>query len=176
MGLLDKHQKTDIRYKGKDFILYEPRGEKYNNLQKMIEDNLQVGKDGAVSGELALSCIREVMRTLTNIGDEVDDITDEDFVNKLNNGDRELKDLLRAIEELVDEVVNDIVYKEVDELKKIKSYILSLENNKDLNEFKDVMNNLFKNNGYDITYDELLNIDYNNPQSVNKMIEKLQKK
>ena len=123
MGLLDKHQKTNIRFKSEDFMFYEPTILQKDELKNMIKETIKINKDLEISGDISLKEIRFVIKELTNIGNEIDELSDEEFKNKLNNGDRQVINLFREVENYINEVIEDIMYENEQYIKFINSFI-----------------------------------------------------
>ena len=141
MGLLDKHQKTNIRFKSGDFIFYEPTVLQKDELKNMILETLKINKSLEVNGDISLKEIRFVIRELTNIGNEIDELSDEEFKNKLNNGDRQVLNLFREVEQYI---------------KFINSFINIANTKADEGKIKEKINRLLKRYKVKSNYDELI--------------------
>src|SRR5574344_1826037 len=118
MGLLDKHEKKDIRYKNGDFVFYSPN-------------------------EIQINEIKQITRELTNIGSEVDKLSDEELLNKLYNGDRQLVLLFREIERFIYEFVEDMAYEQEQSIKFINSYINIINSNISVDKTKEKKNKCY---------------------------------
>ena len=144
MGLLDKHQKTNIRFKSEDFMFYEPTILQKDELKNMIKGTIKINKDLEISGDISLKEIRFVIKELTNIGNEIDELSDEEFKNKLNNGDRQVINLFREVENYINEVIEDIMYENEQYIQFINSFINIANTKADEGKIKDKVNRLLK--------------------------------
>lgn len=171
MGLLDKHEKKEIRYKNGDFVFYSPNEIQLVEIKQILSDTLSIDNKLDINGELTSREIRYITRELTNIGSEVDELTDEELLNKLNNGDRQLTLLFREIERYVYEFVEDIAYEQEQSIKFINSYINIINSNISVNKTKEKINKLLKKNKINATVDELINIK-ENPDKITELITK----
>lgn len=172
MGLLDKHERKEIRYKNGDFVFYSPNEIQLNEIKQILLDTLSVNNKLDINGELTSREIRYITRELTNIGSEVDELSDEELLNKLNNGDRQLILLFREIERFVYEFVEDMAYEQEQSIKFINSYINIINSNVSMNKTKEKINKLLKKNKIKATVDELASIK-DNPDKITELITKI---
>lgn len=172
MGLLDKHIKKEIRYKNGDFIFYSPNEIQSNEIKQILLDTLSIDNKLDINGELTSREIRYITRELTNIGSEVDELTDEELLGKLNDGDRQLTLLFREIEKYVYEFIEDIAYEQEQSIKLINSYINIINSNVSVDKTKEKINKLLKKNKINITVDELINVK-ENPNKITELINKI---
>lgn len=111
-GLLEQHQKTEIRAEFDNIIIYEPRNEQLEELRKILQKAVNGDGNGFVNSEQT----RYMIKTFTNIGDEIDEYTDEVLESKINNGDRTLKKVIRELKGICDEIAEDIQYQVYQEI------------------------------------------------------------
>ena len=173
MGLLDKHQKNNIRYKNGDFVFYSPNEIQINEIKQILSDTLSVDDKLNMNGELTSREIRYIIRELTNIT-EVDELSDEELLNKLNNGDRQLVLLFREIERFIYEFVEDMAYEQEQSIKFINSYINIINSNISVDKTKEKINKLLKKNKINATVDELAQIK-DNPDKIIELTNKINK-
>lgn len=174
MGLLDKHKKKEIRYKNGDFIFYSPNEIQSNEIKQILLDTLSIDNKLDINGELTSREIRYITRELTNIGSEVDELTDEELLSKLNDGDRQLTLLFREIEKYVYEFIEDIAYEQEQSIKLINSYINIINSNVSVDKTKEKINKLLKKNKINATVDELAQIK-DNPDKIIELTNKINK-
>ena len=174
MGLLDKHEKKEIRYKNGDFVFYSPNEIQMNEIKQILSDTLSVDDKLNMNGELTSREIRYITRELTNIGSEVDELSDEELLNKLNNGDRQLVLLFREIERFIYEFVEDMAYEQEQSIKFINSYINIINSNISVDKTKEKINKLLKKNKINATVDELAQIK-DNPDKIIELTNKINK-
>jgi hypothetical protein len=172
MGILDKHQKSDIRYKNKDLTFFEPTEEQLQEVREIIKKNITLQKELKISQELDVKSIRLIIRELTNIGAEIDEYSDEELLEKLNNGDRILKLLLREVEKFVNEVLDDILEEQIEQAKSVNTLINIANSNQDVKTLEIKINKFFKKNKMDMKFEDFMNMK-DNPQIMENLTKKL---
>ena len=80
--LLKKHQKKEFRYESKDFKLYELTDYQRNELASMVAESSKIENE-KLTGEVSLKSIRYIIRELTNVGSEIDSISNEELESLL---------------------------------------------------------------------------------------------
>ena len=141
-------------------------------IKQILLDTLSIDNKLDINGELTSREIRYITRELTNIGSEVDELTDEELLGKLNDGDRQLTLLFREIEKYVYEFIEDIAYEQEQSIKLINSYINIINSNVSVDKTKEKINKLLKKNKINITVDELINVK-ENPNKITELINKI---
>ena len=154
--LLKKHQKKEFRYEGKDFKLYEPTDYQRNELVAIVSENSKIQDDELV-GEFGLKPIRYIIRELTNIGSEIDDIEDKELEVLLGNGDRELQLLMREIELLLHEVTEDVLHQTTRNIKFMNDVINALDTNGDLDKLRKKWDKFNKKYKLNVSWEDLIN-------------------
>lgn len=144
MSILRNHQKSDIRFQSEDIILFEPTVEFREELFKIISDQTVINDNGEVTGEVGLQLIKTIIRESSNIGAEIDEISDEEFEMLLENGDRVLTLFLREIGRLVEEIAEEISYRYQEQLKMMNTILNSINNSKTLEELDKKLNKVLK--------------------------------
>lgn len=172
MGILDKHQKTDIRFKNKDLTFFEPTDDQLQEVKEIVKKNITLQNELQINKELDINSIRLIIRELTNIGAEIDEYTDEELLEKLNNGDRTLKLLLREVEKFVNEVLDDILEEQIEQAKAINTLINVTNGNQDLKTLEIKINKFFKKNKIDMKLEDFMNTQ-NNPEKIQELTNKL---
>ena len=170
--LLD-NQKTDIRYSDKEIVIYEPTDiQREEIINSILGENVQVGEDLSMQGEVSFRNIRTIIRECTSIGASIDEMTDEEVETLLNNGNRRIKILFREITNLLEELSEDIQWKYEQEIR-VANTFLNIANSKDsADKVKVKMEKLMKKNGIDISLEELANAQ-KNPEDMNKIMNKI---
>lgn len=167
MGVLQNHKKKDVRFQKGDLIIYEPNEIQYNEIVKIIEDNVVTNNNLDAKGELGIQPIRYLIRELTSIGSEIDEMSDTELNIAFDNGDRELVLFIRELTTLINEITEDIQYKQyelIDTMSKIFSILNSQESEIDM---KNKFNRLCKRKGINMTFDEFIELQ-NNPEELQK--------
>ena len=169
--LLD-NQKTDIYYKDNDVIIYNPTEIQHEEIVKILQDNTKVGEDLSIEGDIPSSMVRYLIRELTNIGHEIDEMTDEEILSAIDNGNRRIKILFKELLNLVEEIGEDIQWAMEQQVKTINKLINIANSKESEDKVKAKIEKLMKKNGLDISLDELADIQ-NNPENINKLVNKI---
>lgn len=154
--LLKKHQKREFRYESKDFKLYEPTDYQREELTNIVAENSKIENDELV-GELGLKSIRYVIRELTNIGGEIDEILDKELESLLDNGDRELQLLMREIELLLHEIAEDVLCQTTRSMRYMNDFINTMDVNGDSEKLKKKWNKFNKKYKLNVSWEDLIN-------------------
>lgn len=168
--LLRKHQKKEVRYESKDFKLYEPTPYQRDELASIIIENSKIEDDELVA-ELGLKSIRYSIRELTNVGNEIDELTDKELESLLDNGDRELQLLMREIELLLHEVVEDILCQTTRSMRYMNDFINTMDANGDSEKLKKKWNKFNKKYKLNVSWEDLINNAEKREELENKLKE-----
>jgi hypothetical protein len=174
--LLEKHQKIKeenvkyIRFQNKDIVMYEPVDEQRQEIKNFILENSQT--DFSINEEAQVKLIRLIIREHSNIGAEIDEYTNSELQEKLNNGDRTIILLLREVSTLVDEIVEDISYEYLQQIKIMNSMFNIMNNNQELNTLKIKVNKFLKKNKINMQFEDFMNIQ-NDPQVLQELVNKI---
>ena len=168
--LLRKHQKKEVRYESKDCKLYEPTDHQREELANIVAENSKIENDELV-GELGLKSIRYVIRELTNIGGEIDEILDKELETLLDNGDRELQFLMREVELLLHEVVEDILCQTTRSMRYMNDFINTMDVNGDSEKLKKKWNKFNKKYKLNVSWEDLINNAEKREELENKLKE-----
>ena len=168
--LLKKHQKREFRYESKDFKLYEPTDYQREELTNIVAENSKIENDELV-GELGLKSIRYVIRELTNIGGEIDEILDKELESLLDNGDRELQLLMREIELLLHEIAEDVLCQTTRSMRYMNDFINTMDVNGDSEKLKKKWNKFNKKYKLNVSWEDLINNAEKREELENKLKE-----
>ncbi|WP_195515672.1 hypothetical protein [Paraclostridium bifermentans] len=168
--LLKKHQKKEIRHESKDFKLYEPTDYQREELMNIITENSKIENDELVA-ELGLKSIRYVIRELTNIGGEIDEILDKELESLLDNGDRELQLLMREIELLLHEIAEDVLCQTTRSMRYMNDFINTMDVNGDSEKLKKKWNKFNKKYKLNVSWEDLINNAEKREELENKLKE-----
>ena len=170
MGILDKHQKQEIRFQSGDLIMYNPTDVQVEEFKNVLSESFSINQDLSIDGGLNLREIRFIIRELTNIT-EIETLSDEELLKKIDNGDRQLTLLLREIERYIYEFVEDMSYEQEKSIKFINSSINIINSNADNVKMKEKVNRLLKKNKITATIDELMAVK-DNTEKITELISK----
>lgn len=165
MGILERNQKTDVRFKGGEFVLYEPNEIQRDELAKMLGM-----LEGSQEETLNTSMVRYILREISSLGAEVDEYSDEELDNNFENISRDGQLFLREIENLCMEIAEDIVYMREKFVKMYKSFERIMKTSQDEAKILEGVGKLLKKNGIDLSVEEFLT-HKNNPEKIKEIIE-----
>lgn len=168
--LLKKHQKKEFRYKSKDFKLYEPTSYQREELASIIIENSKI-QEGELGGEFGLKSIRYIIKELTNIGSEVDELSNKELESLLDNADRELQLLMREIELLLHEVAEDVLYQTSRNIKFMNDIINALDTNGDVDKLRKKWDKFNKKYKMNVSWEDLINNANKREELENKLKE-----
>lgn len=111
MGILRDNQKTQIRYECEEVILYEPTKTQLAELKHIVYENTKMDLEkGVATTEYSYDIMRYIFKFYTTIGDEVDELTDDELEDLIENGNHKIQGLMRAITEMLREIASNSLY------------------------------------------------------------------
>ena len=156
MGILKNNQKKEIRFQKDDVILYEPNKAQLDELKVIITENTNIDlENGEAVSELSYDIIRYIFKFLTSIGDEVDDLDDEELEECIENGNNKISSLMIEIENMIREICDKLINSYIREIRNINETFKILELNGELESVKSEFNAMAKKNNLNVTFDDL---------------------
>ena len=156
MGVLKNNQKKEIRFQKDDVILYEPNKAQLDELKIIITENTNIDlKNGEAVSELSYDIVRYIFKFLTSIGDEVDDLDDEELEECIENGNNKISSLMVEIENMIREICDKLINSYMREIRNINEKFKILELNGELENVKSEFNTMAKKNNINVTFDDL---------------------
>ena len=156
MGILKNNQKKEIRFQKDDVILYEPNKAQLDELKIIITENTNIDlENGEAVSELSYDIIRYIFKFLTSIGDEVDDLDDEELEECIENGNNKISSLMIEIENMIREICDKLINSYIREIRNINEKFKILELNGELESVKSEFNTMAKKNNLNVTFDDL---------------------
>lgn len=156
MGILKNNQKKEIRFQKDDVILYEPNKAQLDELKVIITENTNIDlENGEAVSELSYDIIRYIFKFLTSIGDEVDDLDDEELEECIENGNNKISSLMIEIENMIREICDKLINSYIREIRNINEKFKILELNGELENVKSEFNTMAKKNNLNVTFDDL---------------------
>ena len=156
MGILKNNQKKEIRFQKDDVILYEPNKAQLDELKVIITENTNIDlENGEAVSELSYDIIRYIFKFLTSIGDEVDDLDDEELEQCIENGNKKISSLMIEIENMIREICDKLINSYIREIRSINEKFKILELNGELENVKSEFNTMAKKNNINVTFDDL---------------------
>lgn len=177
MGILNNHIKKSIRFSKGDLVIYEPNEFQYEEIMKLIENNISTDENLNAKGEVGIQGVRYLIRELTSIGAEIDEMSDSELAIAFDNGDRDLTIFLRELKKLIEEIVEDVQYKQYEAIDMISKMFDILNAQEDENIIKNKFNKLCKKKGIKMTFDEFIELQTKPEELKERMtIKKVNKK
>lgn len=156
MGILKNNQKKEIRFQKDDVILYEPNKAQLDELKVIITENTNIDlENGEAVSELSYDIVRYIFKFLTSIGDEVDDLDDEELEQCIENGNNKISSLMMEIENMIREICDKLINRYIREIRNINEKFKILELNGELENVKSEFNTMAKKNNLNVTFDDL---------------------
>lgn len=156
MGILKNNQKKEIRFQKDDVILYEPNKAQLDELKVIITENTNIDlENGEAVSELSYDIVRYIFKFLTSIGDEVDDLDDEELEECIENGNNKISSLMIEIENMIREICDKLINGYIREIRNINEKFRILELNGELENVKSEFNTMAKKNNLNVTFDDL---------------------
>ena len=156
MGVLKNNQKKEIRFQKDDVILYEPNKAQLDELKVIITENTNIDlENGEAVSELSYDIVRYIFKFLTSIGDEVDDLDDEELEQCIENGNNKISSLMIEIENMMREICDKLINNYMREIRNINEKFKILELNGELENVKSEFNTMAKKNNINVTFDDL---------------------
>ena len=156
MGILKNNQKKEIRFQKDDVILYEPNKAQLDELKVIITENTNIDlENGEAISELSYDIVRYIFKFLTSIGDEVDDLDDEELEECIENGNNKISSLMVEIENMIREICDKLINSYMREIRSINEKFKILELNGELENVKSEFNTMAKKNNINVTFDDL---------------------
>ena len=156
MGILKNNQQKEIRFQKDDVILYEPNKAQLDELKVIITENTNIDlENGEAVSELSYDIIRYIFKFLTSIGDEVDDLDDEELEECIENGNNKISSLMIEIENMIREICDKLINSYIREIRNINEKFKVLELNGELESVKSEFNTMAKKNNLNVTFDDL---------------------
>ncbi len=152
----ENNQKKEIRFQKDDVILYEPNKAQLDELKVIITENTNIDlENGEAVSELSYDIIRYIFKFLTSIGDEVDDLDDEELEECIENGNNKISSLMIEIENMIREICDKLINSYIREIRNINEKFKVLELNGELESVKSEFNTMAKKNNLNVTFDDL---------------------
>ena len=156
MGILKNNQKKEIRFQKDDVVLYEPNKAQLDELKVIITENTNIDlENGEAVSELSYDIVRYIFKFLTSIGDEVDDLDDEELEECIENGNNKISSLMIEIENMIREICDKLINSYIREIRNINEKFKILELNGELENVKSEFNTMAKKNNINVTFDDL---------------------
>ena len=112
-------------------------------------------ENGEAVSELSYDIIRYIFKFLTSIGDEVDDLDDEELEECIENGNNKISSLMIEIENMIREICDKLINSYMREIRNINEKFKILELNGELENVKSEFNTMAKKNNLNVTFDDL---------------------
>ena len=156
MNFLESNKRQDIRFKNGNVVLFEPNDEQRMEIEKLLlNQNINMNREKA---DVDYSIIRYILRNCCENGAFIDEYTDEEIINKINNGNRNLKKLEQEAILIIEEVLEDMYFNTERDLKGIDNLLNLFNRNDSLEKLKIKFDKLSKKHKWNLTFDDLLKV------------------
>jgi hypothetical protein len=120
MGILDQNLQLggEIIFNENGIIVYSPTVEKRETISKILQENSTINFEQKVElkAQLDIKIIRLLISELTNLKDEIEHISDDELTFKLSNGNKTIKNMLRQLKSILEDISTDIMYESLDQI------------------------------------------------------------
>lgn len=159
MGFFNDIEDNGIRYEGYGFKVYEPTEIQLEELEIILKDQEDLKQDNEtlnVKGSVDEKVVRYIIRNMTSIGSEIDEINDDDLLSKINSSNRKFVALARQISSIIEEVVEDIQWTLHQTMTLVSGFIKSVETTTESEKLNNKLNKLLKKHGMQFTPQEFM--------------------
>ena len=178
MSFLKQHLRKKERYVCKYFTVYNPNKTQEKELRDMMEGSMKPVEDNngevEVVGTFSVPIIKWIITELTNIEEDFSEISDEEFVQMIEDGDEIVEELMHQIKQLLTYYGNKIVREQETLIETIEQTIDLFTVGTKLDSTKDKISKLFKKKGVDLPADECLKL-LGKPEELKKVLEEAEK-
>lgn len=177
---LKDYERKDILFQRGELILYNPNKIQMDEIKKEYSDKVKMSNVDEIKADINL---RYIYRNLTSLGSQIDELSDEEFEELLDENNskysRDMELLYKEVLDLVNDIAEDIVHDFMSQIKETKQLVNIITANTDLVETQKKLEKFLKKNkilNKDTTMDELINKVMQDPTSLQSMINKKQNK
>lgn len=133
MGILKKYQQGEIRYQDGDLIIYEPTKSLKDEIKLIVAENSKLEDDqSGVNFQIGIKTIRFLIKELTSISEEVNEYSDNELEEILDNADFKLNKLIRELVKILEEISEEVVDSYISQIKSAKNLIEMYEAEKEM--------------------------------------------
>ncbi|MGL5328932.1 MAG: hypothetical protein ACRDD7_06665 [Peptostreptococcaceae bacterium] len=174
MGLLREELKKQNRAIYGKYIINQPNDEQYNIIKEMFSRNATIDGGLSVNGTIDEEMLRYMFKNLTNVGEEIDEISNDELYHLIKNGTRDFKRTIKELKEVVIEIIEDIQDEQYNAINILNSYSSVLNASTEMESVKKKMNKLLKKQGLNINFDELIEAS-KNPEQIQEILKEKDK-
>lgn len=168
---LKDYKKSEYRFQKGEVFLREPNKIEKQELMNVIFENQKlVINENVVEEEIGATLLRYVLKMFTNFSEEIDNLSDEEIGDVLDNPSRELELLIDDIQLLIEECVEDIGRNVEKQYRKVNELLNVFDMNGNYEAMKTKWNKLNKKYKLKMDFDELIS----NQEKQEELIKQLQ--
>ena len=168
---LKDYKKSEYRFQKGEVFLREPNKIEKQELMNVIFENQKlVINENVVEEEIGATLLRYVLKMFTNFSEEIDNLSDEEIGDVLDNPSRELELLIDNIQLLIEECVEDIGRNVEKQYRKVIELLNVFDMNGNYEAMKTKWNKLNKKYKLKMDFDELIS----NQEKQEELIKQLQ--
>lgn len=106
---IKNHVKSKIRWEKEDLKILNPTKEQEIKLMELIKETKLVVENEDLNATVGMNTVRYCFENLTNVGDEVREMTDEELEEIINHGDIVLTEMFYEIIALIQEMIKSLI-------------------------------------------------------------------
>ena len=115
-------------------------------------------ESGMASIELSYNIIRYIFKFYTTIGEEVDELDDEELGELIENGNHKIMGLMRAIKEMLREINEEIIDETLDSIRNLNDHLNLARIERERNNLEKNFNKTNEEIQGNLTFEEAMNI------------------
>ena len=108
--------------------------------------------------ELSYNIIRYIFKFYTTIGEEVDELDDEELEELIENGNHKVMGLMRAIKEMLREINEEIIEETLDSIRNLNDHLNLARIERERNNLEKNFNKTNEEIQGNLTFEEAMNI------------------
>ena len=108
--------------------------------------------------ELSYNIIRYIFKFYTTIGEEVDELDDEELEELIENGNHKIMGLMRAIKEMLREINEEIIDETLDSIRNLNDHLNLARIERERNNLEKNFNKTNEEIQGNLTFEEAMNI------------------
>lgn len=169
---LKDYKKSEYRFQKGEVFLREPNKIERQELMNVIFENQKlIMNKSVVEEEVGATLLRYVLKMFTNFSEEIDNLSDEEIGEVLENPSREIELLVDNIQLLIEECVEDIGRNVEKQYRKISELLNVFDMNGDYEAMKAKWNKLNKKYKLKMDFDELISNKEKQQELINQLQE-----
>ena len=106
---IKNHVKSKIRWEKEDLKILNPSKKQELELLELIKNSKLEVEEENVNAVVGMNAIRYCFENLTNVGEEIKEMSDEEIEESINNGDMVLTEMFYEVVALIQEMIKSLI-------------------------------------------------------------------